>query len=202
MLRPYCSCKLPFGGRLLSGLMLHSFHEHYGRWVAFKDIAVNDLLRDVRRSPLLLCACCLIAVRHTTEELASAVAPRMFEEAKSLFSKALLVVPQTFDFFQATVILSMWSTTIGQVLLSVDSWLSSGFALQHSLASDVFRPVKSRSAQMTRQDLGSVAVWNNLCLTHLQYRKLSPSAFLLFFTDFIQLFSWYTAAASLETRSD
>ncbi|KAH9214558.1 hypothetical protein DL95DRAFT_365708 [Leptodontidium sp. 2 PMI_412] len=146
-----------------------SFPEHYGRWVAFKDVPVNELLKTVRNSPLLLCACCLIAVRHTTDELASSVAPQMFEGAKSLFSKALLTVPQTFDFFQATVILSMWSTTIGQVLLSVDSWLSSGFALQHSLASDVFKPVNQESLQVTRQNIGYLSVWNNLCLTHLHY---------------------------------
>lgn len=143
------------------------FHEHYGRWVAF-DIPIAELLSKARKSPILLCACCLIAVRHTTEEIAAA-APRMYEEAKSLFSAALLDAPQTFDFFQAAVILSMWSTTIGQVILSIDSWLSSGFALQHSLASDVFKLGDyQKTSQVTPEDIERLAVWNNLCLTHLQ----------------------------------
>ncbi len=156
--------------RLMKSLTSHRFLEHYGRWVAFRNDQVENLLAEVRRSPLLLCACCLIAVRHTTEDLAAVLAPRMFEEAKSLFSKALLAVPQSFDFFQASVILSMWSTTIGQVLLSIDSWLSSGFALQHSFASDIFTSTNGQGAsQATGLDTDQLAVWNNLCLTHLQY---------------------------------
>lgn len=153
--------------------LLKLFNEHYGRWVSFNDTPTEVLLQDLRRkSPLLLCACCLIAVRHTSEDLAEAIAPRLFQEAKTLLSAGLLTVPQSFAFFQASLILSLWSTTIGQVLLSIDSWLSSGFALQHSLASEMFLPIFQKinpSAHLSRESLHHLCVWNHLCLVHLHY---------------------------------
>jgi len=92
------------------------FHEHYGRWLAFDSLASSDvLLKDVRKSSLLLSSCCLIAVRHTNQDLALRLGPVLFEKAKSLLSAALLTNPQTVDFFQAALILCMWSTTVGQV---------------------------------------------------------------------------------------
>lgn len=148
------------------------FLEHYARWVAFDEkLSPDDLLMKTRKSPLLLCACCLIAVRHTSQEYASNLAPRLFQEAKALLSTALLVIPQTIEFFQATIILSLWSTTIGQALLSIDSWLVSGFALQHALSSDLFGHIMdtSRSTTLGRQETDQWFIWNHLCLVHLQY---------------------------------
>ncbi|OCL12435.1 hypothetical protein AOQ84DRAFT_285221 [Glonium stellatum] len=152
--------------------LLSLFNEHYGRWVAFSPtISLGTLLTEVRRSPLLLAACCLIAVRHTTQGLASRLAPQLFKEAKSLLSTALLSVPQPIEFFQAALVLSMWSTTIGRVPLSIDSWLLGGFALQHSLASSLFQPVTniSSSTGHTKHELDRWCIWNHLCLAHLHY---------------------------------
>ena len=65
--------------------LLSIFQEHYGRWVAFDEfVPVEVLMRQVRKSSLLLCSVCLIAVRHTTQELALRLAPTLFNEAKSL----------------------------------------------------------------------------------------------------------------------
>jgi hypothetical protein len=149
------------------------FQEHYGRWVSFNPGSSSEtILAEVRKLPLLLCACCLIAVRHTTQDSASTLAPRLFQEAKTLLSTHLLDVPQSIEFFQAAVILSMWSTTIGQTPLSIDSWLLSGFALQHSLASEVFAPVMrgsgGQAASLSKSELDQCCVWNHLCLVHLQ----------------------------------
>jgi hypothetical protein len=156
-------------------LSSHRFLEHYGRWVVFMETTSPDaLLAEVRKSPLLLCACCLIAVRHTTQEHASRLAPRLFQEVKSLLSTALLVVPQSIEFFQAALIMSLWSTTIGQALLSIDSWILSGFALQHCLSSDLFVPITTvpRSAALSRPEIDRWFIWNHLCLVHLQYSHL------------------------------
>jgi hypothetical protein len=149
------------------------FQEHYGRWISFNPTSsIDTLLTEVRASPLLLCACCLIAVRHTSQDSASTLAPRLFQEAKVLLSANLLDVPQSIEFFQAAVILSMWSTTIGQTPLSIDSWLLSGFALQHSLASEVFAPDirgnGGQAANLSKGELDRWCVWNHLCLVHLQ----------------------------------
>jgi hypothetical protein len=132
---------------------------------------LEALLAEIRASPLLLCACCLIAIRHTTQESASNLAPRLFEEANSLLSASLLIVPQTVDFFQAALILSMWSTTIGQAPMSIDSWLVSGFALQQALAAaEVFGPllVPGHSNRMHKLELDQMCIYNHLCLVHLE----------------------------------
>lgn len=147
------------------------FNLHYTRWVSFKDVSAENLLQDLRSSPLLLCACCLIAVRHTSEEQAARLAPQLFQEARSLLSTGLLDVPQPFAFFRASLILSLWSTTIDQVLLGIDSWLSSGFALQHTFASDIFSHILHGTypmSQPSKDEFSRWCVWNNLCLVHLQ----------------------------------
>jgi hypothetical protein len=151
--------------------------EHYGRWVTFQETSSpsESLLAEVRSSPLLLCTCCLIAVRHTTDENASRLAPLLFQEAKSLLSRALLIVPQSVAFFQAALILSLWSTTIGQAVMSIDSWLLSGFALQHCLSSDLFAPIinTAQLSPLSRQEVDRWFLWNHLCVVHLQY-ELCP----------------------------
>jgi hypothetical protein len=147
------------------------FHIHYGRWVKFKEsISTEVLLPQVRKSPLLLCSICLIAVRHTTEVLVSRVAPSLFEEAKRLVTSSLLVVPQSLEFFQATLILSLWSTTIGQVPLSIDSWLLTGYALQQGLASPHFSEVLrfGQRPPSNKQHLDAWCLWNHICVAHLQ----------------------------------
>lgn len=148
-----------------------SFVEHYGRWVLFdEEDDPKNLLQKVSRSPLLLCACCLIAVRHTTEDFAVNLAPKLYQCARSLVSSALLDAQQPIDFFQASLILSMWSTTVGQVPLSIDSWLLSGFALQHWQSSPVIDQSRAHpDKQPTKTTLDYSCLWNHLCLVHLHY---------------------------------
>lgn len=152
-------------------LIRPSFHVHYGRWVRFSEhVPIEALLGEVRKSPLLLSSVCLIAVRHTTQELADTLAPTLFEEAKSLLQSSLLTAAQPLQFFQAVLVLSLWSTTIGQVLLSVDSWLLTGYALQQALASPEFEAVlqaeSERSHAKPKTDIW--CIWNHLCVAHLQ----------------------------------
>ncbi|KAH8705241.1 hypothetical protein BGW36DRAFT_367155 [Talaromyces proteolyticus] len=152
--------------------LLELFHIHYGRWVKFpEDISTTVLLPRIRKSPLLICSIFLISVRHTTQELADRLAPELFQEAKRLVSSSLLITPQSLEFFQAVLILSLWSTTIGQVPLSVDSWLLTGYALQQvSVSPDFVEVFQVRSiAQTARSQLDAWCLWNHLCLAHLQY---------------------------------
>lgn len=53
-------------------------------------LSTHDLVTSAAKSPLLLCSACLIAVRHTSDELASRLAPALFDEAQTLVSRALL----------------------------------------------------------------------------------------------------------------
>ncbi|KAE8404973.1 hypothetical protein BDV37DRAFT_293362 [Aspergillus pseudonomiae] len=156
----------------LSLNLITIFLEHYGRWVLFDpETDPKILLGRVNRSPLLFSACCLIAVRHTTESLATTLAPKLYQSARSLVSTALLVSPQPIEFFQAAIVLSLWSTTVGQVPLSIDSWLLSGFALQHCQSSPLFDAVNTANAhtELTKTTLDNWCIWNHLCLAHLQY---------------------------------
>jgi hypothetical protein len=98
------------------------------------------------------------------------LAPVLFEEAKSSLSTGLLSAPQPLEFFQGALILSMWSTTIAKVPLSVDSWLLSGFALQHSIATTLFNSLAiNNGSGATKIALDRMCVWNHVCLVHLHY---------------------------------
>lgn len=152
-------------------LMLWRFQIHYGRWVAFDEsLSTEELLPHVRRSPLLLCSICLVAVRQANHQLATTLAPILFKEAKSLLLPSLLEFPQRPEFFQATLILSLWSTTIGQVPLSLDSWLLTGYALQQASANPIFTDFHQSTAHTPRSRDVYMAqfVRNHLCIAHLQ----------------------------------
>ncbi|OJJ02344.1 hypothetical protein ASPVEDRAFT_83854 [Aspergillus versicolor CBS 583.65] len=153
--------------------LISIFSENYGRWVLFDpDDDAHSLLLRVRKSPLLFCACCLIAVRHTSQDLAANLAPKLYESARSLIQSALLVSPQPIEFFQAVIVLCMWSTTVGQVPLSIDSWLLSGFALQHCQSSSLFSVVTNPSSAASEIDKSTLNIWflwNHICLVHLHY---------------------------------
>lgn len=150
-----------------------SFLEYYGRWILYElQDDPNIILKRVNKSSLLFCACCLIAVRHTSEDLAASLAPRLYECARSLVSTNILVSPQPIEFFQGTLILCMWSTTVGQVPLSIDSWLLSGFALQHCQSSPLFTVATTQSNPPAKLDDATTDrcyLWNHLCLAHLHY---------------------------------
>jgi hypothetical protein len=148
-------------------LTLKRFHIHYGRWVRFPDgISTEALLQRIRKSPLLICSVFLIAIRHTTQNLAERLAPHLFHEAKRLVTESLLIAPQPLEFFQAVLILSLWSTTIGQAPLSIDSWLLTGYALQQAVVSPDFANVFFPSTDIPQLD--NWCLWNHLCLAHLQ----------------------------------
>lgn len=73
------------------------------------------------------------------------------------------------DFFQSVLILSLWSTTVGQVPLSIDGWLLTSYAIQQALASPKFSFLnEQKAAHIDINCLDRWCVWNHLCLAHLQ----------------------------------
>ncbi|KAL4810941.1 hypothetical protein BDV18DRAFT_155557 [Aspergillus unguis] len=172
---PKNSDDVPINGLVPTELamnLISIFSQHYGRWVLFDDDDPETLLPRVRKSPLLFCASCLIAVRHTSQDIAARLAPKLYDKTRSLVQSALLLSPQPIEFFQAALVLCMWSTTVGQVPLSIDSWLLSGFALQHCQSSALFSTIINPSSPPSELDVDSMKcwfLWNHLCLVHLHY---------------------------------
>ena len=118
---------------------------------------------------MLLCSACLIAVRHTTDDLAARLAPPLLDEAQTLVSRSLLTTNNSMDFFQSVLILSLWSTTVGQVPLSIDGWLLTSYALQQALANPDFAFLTEQTVIPVEGDLlDTWCIWNHLCLAHLQ----------------------------------
>jgi hypothetical protein len=131
------------------------------------------LLQRVSDSPLLLCSILLIAVRHADDDLARTAAPVLLSEAQRLLSVSLLTVNEFLSFFQAILILSLWSTTVGQVPVSMDGWLITSYAINHALANFMFIRTLSRRTDppatlAAQDDLDVYCIWNHLCLAHLQ----------------------------------
>lgn len=148
----------------------YRFRTHYGRWISLPSgTASRAAMLPITQSPLLLCSIYLIAVRHTTQDLANVLAPNLFQEAKTLLANSLLITPQTEEFFQAVIVLSLWSTTIGQVPLSIDGWLITSYALQQGLVSPAFAEIAGQThRQPSSAKSSSQNLWVHLCLAHLQ----------------------------------
>jgi hypothetical protein len=144
------------------------FQSHYGRWIRWEE---GDGRIRTTKSSALLCVCCLIAVRHTSTEAAARVTPQLFDFVRKNIGIALLSSPQPIEFFQTLLILSMWSTTVGGKPYSVDSWLLTGFALQHAQSSNLFNHVLNRISTETysMRELDFWCIFNHLCLSHLHY---------------------------------
>lgn len=152
----------------LKGL-LTIFQKHYGRWISIpEDIVTGPRLMETH-NPLLLCACCLVAARHAflTDEIN--LTPVLFKEVKSLLGCYLLQPRQSVEFFQASLILSLWSTTAGQHPLSLDAWLITGVALQQGLISDTLGRMAVGDLNQIDKDfpIDAFYLWNHLCLSHL-----------------------------------
>lgn len=144
--------------------------QNYGRWIRFDESnGSGQVLYDTLESPLLLYSILLIAVRHTNDHLACVAAPILLREAQQLLSQSLLTVDDNAAFFQAVLILSLWSTTVGQMPLSMDGWLMTNYAIQHALVSPLFSPLFIGGCQeLTDAELDVFCIWTHLCLAHLQ----------------------------------
>lgn len=111
----------------------------------------------------------LIAVRHQSNEQARIAAPVLLTEAQQLLSLSLLTVAEDMTFFQAILILSLWSTTVGQVPMSMDGWLMTSYAVQQALAHPAFSHLFSHNLKILDDaQLDSWCIWNHLVLAHLQ----------------------------------
>lgn len=86
-----------------------------------------------------------------------------------LLASSLLITPQTEDFFKAVIVLCLWSSTIGQVPLSIDGWLITSYAVQQAATSPGFAEITTPSiSRATNTSAKEQYIWLHLCLAHLQ----------------------------------
>lgn len=131
---------------------------------------MQQLHSKTARAPLLLFSSCIIAVRHARNDLATTLTPRLFDHLQALLGKSLLVIAESLEFFQAVLILSLWSTTVGGMPLRIDGWLLTNYAIQQAQTSPVFSDLfTSKAEHLTREQSNVLFVWNHICLAHLQY---------------------------------
>lgn len=142
--------------------LLDIFQKHYGRWIAISEGENDTFTVESIDSALLLCSCCLIAVRHSNEQYHKS--STLFAEARSLLGDSVFNASHSIEFFQAIVLLSLWPTSSGGQLLSMDPWLLTGIAFQHATVSNVggiCLDINKPGASV------GVRVWNHICLSHL-----------------------------------
>lgn len=144
-----------------ANVLLTTFQLYYARWIGLEE--TERITTESIRSPLLLCVCCLIV------DSTSPTAHDLFHEAKGMLGESSLHVQSSIEFFQAVIILALWSTSLGQRLLSIDSWMITGVALQQTEVSHAFKSITAVQVDgghdMSRRHM--LAVWNHLCLAHL-----------------------------------
>lgn len=111
-------------------------------------------------------------MRHTADEYATSLAHRLFRETQSLIGNSLLTVAQSIEVFQSILVLSLWSTTIGQRPLAVDGWLLTSYAIHQAQVCPIFQevlrqPLRPRPLE-ENSHINAWCIWNHLCLAHLQ----------------------------------
>ncbi|CEJ94354.1 hypothetical protein VHEMI09892 [[Torrubiella] hemipterigena] len=148
------------------------FIRNYGRWILVsQETNIESAMTAFRRSPLLLTSVLLIAIRHT-EGQREQQAEKLLREVKKLLGLQLLIVPQNLEFYQAIIILSLWSTSAGRVPMKIDSWVLTSHALQQTLVTSEFAFLhglddQSYSGTSTNR-YKYRCIWNHLVLAHLQ----------------------------------
>lgn len=138
-----------------------------------QETDINSAMEEFRQSPLLLASVLLISIRHT-EGASEQQAAELLRETKKLLSSELLVVPQKLQFYQAIVILSLWSTSAGRMPMKIDSWALTSYALQQTLTINEFASLNDQDIDQHPSGASSdrykyQCIWNHLVLAHLQY---------------------------------
>ncbi|KAG9708926.1 MFS general substrate transporter, partial [Aureobasidium melanogenum] len=146
--------------------LLGIFQQHYGRWLSVAETNTPSTGLGTVRDPLLLCAICLVASRHSLIQI-DAIA--LFAEVRSLLGDNLQQPQRPLAFFQASLVLSLWSSAFGPPLTSPDAWLVTGMALQQGMVSDVIKDVAMGNIRDMKDAarLNLLYLWNHLCLSHL-----------------------------------
>ncbi|SCV01470.1 LAMI_0G11716g1_1 [Lachancea mirantina] len=179
--------------------LMQDFRERYGNWCSFpEEISTERLVENIRakNASLLLSAACVMALRYTDQhhDIKIRIYKNLLYKLKSDLGLAMKCVPQTTEFIQAIVILSIYSSSFSSDIMSVDGWYISGIGIKQYLTKNIseallaFRDktsanfsfglsgggVDSLDYNIFEEDeefekLTSFRLWNHLTLVHITH---------------------------------
>lgn len=122
--------------------LIGDFRDRYGAWCSFSaSLSTEQLVSDIRSkdSSLLVTTTCVLALRYTEDhhDLKTRVYKNLLYKLKSDLELALKIMPQSTEFLQAIVILSLYASSFSSDIMSLDAWYISGIGLQQYLTANV-----------------------------------------------------------------
>ncbi|KAL2710277.1 GAL4 superfamily protein [Kluyveromyces marxianus] len=125
-----------------SYMLMQSFRNRYSDWCSFpKSASTEKLVSNIRSKncTLLLTVACTLALRYTDDyhDLKTRCYKNLLLKLRSDLESSLCYVPQTKEFLQAIVILSLYASSFSSDFLCVDAWYLSGLGTQHLLTTGV-----------------------------------------------------------------
>lgn len=123
-------------------LLMQDFRDRYGAWCSFPEtISTDKLVNNIRSRgcSLLLTVSCVLALRYTTKhyDMKTRIYKNLLYKLKSDLETSLKTIPQSIEFVQAIVILSIYASSFSSDILAVDAWYISGIGLQQYLTRSV-----------------------------------------------------------------
>ncbi|SCU92104.1 LADA_0F14356g1_1 [Lachancea dasiensis] len=182
--------------------LVQCFRDGYGKWCSFPEIPSEKLVSKLRssKSSLLLSTICVLALRYTTHyhDMKTRIYKNLLYKLRTDLELSLRIVPQTVEFVQAAVILSLYAYSLSSDIMSIDAWYISGIGLQQfltlSLTGEQYRRGEARStlgnlgfpgdmdsnvfdeddsSDVQFQKLQLFRLWNHLCMVHITNCVLS-----------------------------
>ncbi|THZ31009.1 hypothetical protein D6C91_00942 [Aureobasidium pullulans] len=152
-----------------SDRLLALFQRHYGRWLSISETMLSTLRSTDIKDALFLCAACSVAARHSLTDVNAGLSSILSAEAERLLASNVLQPQRPLTFFQATLVLSLWSSAVGQSPTGLDVWLMTGMAIQHGSISKSVKDVATGKIQVIKEEtqVDCLYLWNHLCLSHL-----------------------------------
>ncbi|CDO93111.1 unnamed protein product [Kluyveromyces dobzhanskii CBS 2104] len=123
-------------------MLMQSFRNRYSDWCSFpKSISSEKLVDNIRskNSSFLLTVTCTLALRYTDDyhDLKTRCYKNLLLKLRSDLEVSLCYIPQTKEFLQAIVILSLYASSFSSDFLCVDAWYLSGLGSQHLITRGV-----------------------------------------------------------------
>ncbi|GAV48944.1 hypothetical protein ZYGR_0N03490 [Zygosaccharomyces rouxii] len=163
-------------------ILVDAFRQHYGAWCSFPaDQPIEELVENIRSKDgsLLLTTTCVLALRYTDRyhDLKTRVYKNLLYKLKSDLELSLKFMPQTTEFLQAIVILSLYASSFSSDIMSLDAWYLSGIGLQQYITRNIQASLQTALGQGNSfedesseiREFTSLRIWNHLCLVHLTH---------------------------------